>query len=268
MNRLFESQRSGSAALFNNQIAPAVVSVVTRLFETMRSGGNALFNDQILRAPIQDDTENPVLPGTLSVSLVTSGGFTAAWNAASDNVGVIGYEVSADLGTPSYILAGNNLTKTVTGLLPATLYTVRVRAMDAAGNRSAVLTTTVTTAVQPILANVVQIAKQAVGLVVEPLSQITTSPLALLYAPNTGQELVLYNKSVGVVTVTLVGSAAGLTAVKGAITKTLDLSQGLTIVVPPAQFVTLKLDNAAAYLKGDVSIKASNNGAIFAGVLQ
>lgn len=90
------------------------------------------------------DTVAPTFSGTLAVSTVTSSSFTLTWPNAADNVGVTGYEYSTDGGS-TWTSAGNVLTKTVTGRIAETVYQVRVRAFDAAGNRSPALAATVTT---------------------------------------------------------------------------------------------------------------------------
>jgi alpha-tubulin suppressor-like RCC1 family protein/chitodextrinase len=80
------------------------------------------------------DRQAPTLPGNLSASEVTSGGFVLNWSPSTDNVGVTGYEVSlngASQGT------GAATSRTLSGLQPATAYTMTVRARDAAGNWSA-----------------------------------------------------------------------------------------------------------------------------------
>ena len=95
------------------------------------------------------DTTPPTMNGTLAVSSPTADGFTLTWPAASDNLGVAGYEV--DDGSGAYSSVGNVLTKTVTGKAPSTTYNPKVRAFDAAGNRAtAPLTTSATTAAGPV----------------------------------------------------------------------------------------------------------------------
>lgn len=92
------------------------------------------------------DSTAPTQSGSITSSAITTSGFTISWPAGADNVAVTGYEYSIDGGS-SYIDAGNVLTKAVTGLASATGYAVRVRAYDAAGNRSTpALAATVTTA--------------------------------------------------------------------------------------------------------------------------
>ncbi|MFD0670969.1 fibronectin type III domain-containing protein [Cohnella sp. GCM10027633] len=80
------------------------------------------------------DTQAPSVPNGLNVTGKTSTSISLSWNAASDNVGVTGYDVYrggtlvGSTGTTSY---------TSTGLAASTSYTFTVRAKDAAGNVSA-----------------------------------------------------------------------------------------------------------------------------------
>ncbi|WED66572.1 fibronectin type III domain-containing protein [Synoicihabitans lomoniglobus] len=79
------------------------------------------------------DTVAPGIPTGLGASSVGSTSFTLSWNAASDNVGVTGYEVLRDatsLGTQVGTSAS------LTGLTQGTDYSIKVRARDAAGNWS------------------------------------------------------------------------------------------------------------------------------------
>ena len=89
------------------------------------------------------DTTAPVMTGAITVSGQTSSGFTLSWTAATDAVGVAGYEV--DNGSGTYASVGTALTLAVTGKAAATGHAVRVRAKDAAGNYATPLTATATT---------------------------------------------------------------------------------------------------------------------------
>jgi hypothetical protein len=95
-----------------------------------------------LDAPAADTTA-PVMTGAITVSGQTSSGFTLTWPAATDAVGVAGYEV--DNGSGAYASVGTALTHVVTGKAAATGHAVRVRAKDAAGNYATPLTATATT---------------------------------------------------------------------------------------------------------------------------
>lgn len=79
------------------------------------------------------DTERPTAPANLAVTDFTATSVSLSWSAASDNVGVTGYEVyrngqlAGTTALTSYIAAG---------LTPDTRYTFTVKAKDAAGNAS------------------------------------------------------------------------------------------------------------------------------------
>jgi chitodextrinase len=83
--------------------------------------------------PSVPDTQAPTVPTGVSATSVSSSQINLSWNASSDNVGVVGYEVYregsriATISTTSY---GN------TGLSPSTTYEYFVKAKDAAGNVS------------------------------------------------------------------------------------------------------------------------------------
>ncbi|MBQ1095277.1 cellulase family glycosylhydrolase [Streptomyces sp. b94] len=85
-----------------------------------------------------DDTQAPTVPGTPAASAVTDDSVTLGWAAATDNVGVTGYDVvRVGGGAESEVAASTTNTATVTGLTADTTYTFAVYARDAAGNRSA-----------------------------------------------------------------------------------------------------------------------------------
>lgn len=90
------------------------------------------------------DTVDPTMSGSLTFTDVTSTGYTVSWQAGSDNVGVDHYELSTDNGN-IWVNVGNVLFYNVSGASSATSYNPRVRAHDAAGRTSNVITATVTT---------------------------------------------------------------------------------------------------------------------------
>ncbi|NEC86421.1 cellulase family glycosylhydrolase [Streptomyces sp. SID12501] len=84
------------------------------------------------------DTQAPTAPGTPTASATTATSTTLTWTAATDNVGIAGYDVVRVNGTTETAAASSATnTVTVTGLTGATAYTFAVYARDAAGNRSA-----------------------------------------------------------------------------------------------------------------------------------
>jgi endoglucanase len=86
------------------------------------------------------DATPPSTPGTPTASGTTATGTTLSWPAATDNVGVSGYDVLRATGTGAFAQVGTSpgTSFTDTGLSANTTYRYQVRARDAAGNTSAV----------------------------------------------------------------------------------------------------------------------------------
>jgi chitodextrinase len=110
------------------------------------AGNNSPAATVSLTTAAASDTQAPTAPGSLTFTNITTGSVTINWTAATDNVGVTGYNVSRDgalLGTV------NATTYADSGRAPGTSYTYSVVAVDAAGNSSPATTATVTTATAP-----------------------------------------------------------------------------------------------------------------------
>lgn len=144
------------------------------------------------------DTTLPVLTGVVTVTGLSSTGYTLSWGAGTDNVAVTSYERSLDGGT-TWANVGNVLTVTITGRTPGSSDQVRVRARDAAGNVST-----------PALATTVNLPSGgAVTLSTPPLKNNTGTLLANL----SGITVNVYNATSGVLVVQKTGlssSAAGV----------------------------------------------------------
>ncbi|MEU5715618.1 cellulase family glycosylhydrolase [Streptomyces sp. NPDC020403] len=82
------------------------------------------------------DTQAPTAPGAPAVTAVTSSSATLTWAAATDDVGVTGYDVVRVDGSETTVAASTTTSATVSGLTAGTAYTFAVYARDAAGNRS------------------------------------------------------------------------------------------------------------------------------------
>ncbi|WP_329179589.1 discoidin domain-containing protein [Streptomyces sp. NBC_01477] len=83
------------------------------------------------------DTTAPSVPGALHSTAHTDTTVALAWNAATDNVGVLAYRVlRVSGGSSTQVGSTGNTAFTVTGLTPSTAYTFDVVAVDAAGNAS------------------------------------------------------------------------------------------------------------------------------------
>ncbi|MFB9689932.1 discoidin domain-containing protein [Amycolatopsis plumensis] len=83
------------------------------------------------------DTQAPTTPAGLTAGTATATSVPLTWGAATDNVGVTGYDI---LRNGSAVATSATTSYTDTGLAPATSYTYAVRARDAAGNVSAAST--------------------------------------------------------------------------------------------------------------------------------
>jgi len=81
-----------------------------------------------------DDTEAPTVPTNLTSSNITSSSVNLAWTAATDNIGVTGYDIYKD---NVYYATTASTGYSVTGLNASTSYSFYVKAKDAAGNLSA-----------------------------------------------------------------------------------------------------------------------------------
>jgi chitodextrinase len=80
------------------------------------------------------DTQAPTAPTGLASSQITETSFILSWVASTDNVGVTGYEVFAGSVSRGTTTATS---MSLTGLTCNTVYTMTVKARDAAGNWSA-----------------------------------------------------------------------------------------------------------------------------------
>lgn len=95
-----------------------------------------------LGAPSLGDVVAPAFPGAITVTATGTGSYTASWPAATDAVGVTGYEYS--LNGAGFTSNGTALSKAFSGRPTGSSDTLAVRAFDAAGNRSTALSTTAT----------------------------------------------------------------------------------------------------------------------------
>jgi hypothetical protein len=83
------------------------------------------------------DTEAPTDPSSLQTSNITATEITLSWAASTDNVAVTGYDM---LLNGSLVTTVTGTSYTYTGLTASTTYTLGVRAKDAAGNTSNLIT--------------------------------------------------------------------------------------------------------------------------------
>ena len=94
--------------------------------------GAILMTASVMEFPLIADTQAPSAP-VLSATGSTASTISLSWTAATDNVGVTGYEVYVNDVLKTTTTA---LTYTITGLNASTSYIIYIRAKDAAGNGS------------------------------------------------------------------------------------------------------------------------------------
>ncbi len=86
--------------------------------------------------PPSTDTTPPTAPMNLSAIAISATRVDLSWNASSDNIGVTKYRLFRNgSGTP--LAESNSLSYADTSAAPSTTYSYQVRAVDAAGNTSA-----------------------------------------------------------------------------------------------------------------------------------
>jgi chitodextrinase len=98
------------------------------------------FDDQVVSAP---DSTPPSTPTGLTATATTLGSISLRWNASTDNVGVLGYDLFLN---GSRIGTTPNTSYAFSGLSCGTSYTLAVDAFDAAGNTSGQATVIASTA--------------------------------------------------------------------------------------------------------------------------
>ncbi|MBI5426441.1 MAG: fibronectin type III domain-containing protein [Opitutae bacterium] len=113
--------------------------------------------EDVVPPPGGGDATPPSVPSGLSDSGHAPSSFVVSWNASTDNVNTVGYEVFVD-DAPRY--SSISPTITVSGLSPDTTYAVKVRARDAAGNWSGFSSTlnVTTLAVSTVGANIISVS--------------------------------------------------------------------------------------------------------------
>ncbi|HFD1813723.1 TPA: fibronectin type III domain-containing protein [Enterococcus hirae] len=155
------------------------------------------------RTKSAEDLTPPTAPLNLRIDDVTTNSVSLSWEAAIDDVGVNGYHVYRD-DQLVQTLSGTDLTYIDTGLMEATTYTYKIRAVDQAGNLSEA-------------SNAVKARTKMTIEVSRPLpptklrsARVTEHEVALMWdAPNESKEIMSYQVYRNNV---LVGEVAGETS--------------------------------------------------------
>jgi predicted phage tail protein len=143
---------------FNNTGLTPSTTYRYRVRATDAAGNLSSFTTPVVSAstPAQQDTTSPSAPGAATATAVSANQINLSWGAATDNVGVTGYQVErcTGAGCTTFALVTTVTTTSFnnTGLAASTTYVYRVRATDAAGNFGAY--TAIATATTPAAAAV------------------------------------------------------------------------------------------------------------------
>ncbi|WP_219469889.1 cellulase family glycosylhydrolase, partial [Nonomuraea rhizosphaerae] len=128
---------NGGGVEYLDQVTNFDVTQLTSWGQRLFNGANgiaATAREATIYGGTTTDPTPPSTPGTPAAGAITSSGATLTWTASTDNVRVTGYDVYQAPSTSLGQSATNSIT--LTGLTPATAYTVFVKARDAAGNVS------------------------------------------------------------------------------------------------------------------------------------
>jgi chitodextrinase len=192
----------GAVTTFQNTglTASTTYSYAVRAFD---AAGNvsALSSSVLTATPAAPDTTAPSTPAGLTATAVSSSQINLSWAAATDNVGVTGYNVYR--GGMQIATLGAVTTFQNTGLAALTTYTYTVRAFDAAGNASGPSTAASATTLVP---------GTTATLTWDPVTVPTLSGYRIYYgtAPGTYLQSIGQGISVGnVTTYTVTGLSSG-----------------------------------------------------------
>lgn len=117
--------------------APVVFWIGGETQPTNMQTGDVWFKVGETEVPPGGDTTAPAQVTGLTLNSATHTSLSVSWTAASDNVGVTGYDVQVN-GVSAATPTGTSVT--INSLTADTTYSVRVRARDAAGNWGALST--------------------------------------------------------------------------------------------------------------------------------
>ncbi|MFC2151557.1 endonuclease [Bacteroidota bacterium] len=140
---VFDAGSLSSAAVTGTITVPASANGSTRMRISMKYNAEQTACESFGYGEVEDytviftdaviDTESPSVPTSLAANNITSSSVALSWNASTDNVGVVEYEIYQD-----GLLIGNitNTGYSISGLSASTNYSFAVKAKDAAGNSS------------------------------------------------------------------------------------------------------------------------------------
>lgn len=145
---------TGSKSATFTGLTPSTVYYAHYVHRDAAGNDSTRVSSASFTTPAAGDTTLPVHTGSITPGAITTTTLAFTYPAATDNVAVTGYEISKDGGS-NWVANGTGLSGSFTGLTSGTAYPIRVRAFDAAGNRStpALALTMTTTAAGAFVSN-------------------------------------------------------------------------------------------------------------------
>jgi chitodextrinase len=123
----------GNGSVVTDAQFPAQMARYIRVILTKSNGSWWSVHNLKLYGSVETDQTAPAAPEGETASQVTESDVTLQWNESADNVKVLGYEI---YNGNSFAAFSRNTNFKITGLLPKTAYTYKIRAIDLAGNVS------------------------------------------------------------------------------------------------------------------------------------
>lgn len=126
---------------YSNTVLAPLTAYRYRVRANDASGNLSSYSSAVVgTTPTFSDTQAPSVPASLTAAAVSGTQINLSWGTSIDNVGVTGYQLErcqgAGCATFTQIASLTATTYTDSGLSPATTYSYRVRATDAANNLS------------------------------------------------------------------------------------------------------------------------------------
>jgi chitodextrinase len=134
-NGSFVANTTNLSYNFTNQTPNTTYSITIKAKDAAgnTSVASSALNVKTLQTTTSGDSQAPTPPNYIAVSTITETSFILYWSGATDNVGVISYEIYLN----NILFKTTDLTYlTLTGLTKGTDYNVVIKAKDAAGNIS------------------------------------------------------------------------------------------------------------------------------------
>lgn len=148
---LFSGEEGEYWTIFVDIQIPENIGLIGKTLKFRNTSDNHLIELDFTVNVVQDNTP-PSTPNNLHVTSTTTTSLSLDWNASTDNVGVDEYVIYVD---GVYYSSTTSTQITISGLSSNTIYSIHVRAKDAAGNQSGYTSVSGTTDPVPFTVHIV-----------------------------------------------------------------------------------------------------------------